>query len=217
LFVGIKQGRLYAWVFRSLCLHEFHAYARHLTHHHDPDLTLPGVDPESNYMPRAEAAHMGGVARFLAASQRTVLGRLALGPGLVIAQLARNLLKALRQPHSAQAHTLLRAWAVHGALLAALMWVLAHYAQVAVWQYIVLTAYPALGLAMLRSLYEHRPAALPAHRIVVNESGWLWRLLYLNNNYHAVHHAHPGLAWYRISRTAGLTARDTSSAMGAFE
>lgn len=172
--------------------------ASHLTHHHDPDLTLPGVDPESNYVPRAQAAHMSAVAHFLAASQRTVLGRLALGPGLVIAQLARELTRALRQPRSAHAHTLLKAWAVHGALLAALLWVLASYAQMAVWQYIALAAYPALGLAMLRSLYEHRPAALPAHRIVVNEAGLLWRLLYLNNNYHAVHHAHPGLAWYRI-------------------
>ena len=64
--------------------------------------------------------------------------------------------------------------------------------------YLLGIAYPALGLAMLRSFYEHRPAALPAHRIVINEAAWPWRLLYLNNNYHAVHHAHPGLAWYRI-------------------
>ena len=66
-----------------------------------------------------------------------------------------------------------------------------------VWVYL-LTAYFALGLACMRSLYEHRPAARPAHRIVVNEAGWFWRLLYLNNNYHAVHHALPSLAWYAI-------------------
>ena len=35
--------------------------------------------------------------------------------------------------------------------------------------------------------------------VVINEAGILWRTLYLNNNYHAVHHAHPGLAWYRIA------------------
>lgn len=32
----------------------------------------------------------------------------------------------------------------------------------------------------------------------MNQAGLFWRLLYLNNNYHAVHHAVPGLAWYRI-------------------
>jgi fatty acid desaturase len=58
--------------------------------------------------------------------------------------------------------------------------------------------YPALGLAMLRSFYEHRPAEAPAHRVVINEAGWFWRLLYLNNNYHAVHHEAPDLPWYGI-------------------
>jgi fatty acid desaturase len=51
---------------------------------------------------------------------------------------------------------------------------------------------------MLRSLYEHRPGALPAHRTVINEAALPWRLLYLNNNYHVVHHAYPQLPWYQI-------------------
>ena len=51
---------------------------------------------------------------------------------------------------------------------------------------------------MLFRSYEHRPALLPAHRIVINDASWMWRLLYLNNNYHAVHHDYPKLAWYRI-------------------
>jgi fatty acid desaturase len=59
-------------------------------------------------------------------------------------------------------------------------------------------AYPALGLAMLRSLYEHRPGELPAHRTVINEASLPWRLLYLNNNYHVVHHAYPDVPWYKI-------------------
>jgi len=52
---------------------------------------------------------------------------------------------------------------------------------------------------MLRSLYEHRPAAQSSHRVVVNEAAWPWRLLYLNNNYHAVHHSHLELPWYQIA------------------
>jgi fatty acid desaturase len=51
---------------------------------------------------------------------------------------------------------------------------------------------------MLRSLYEHRPGALPAHRTVINQAAAPWRLLYLNNNYHVVHHAYPQVPWYQI-------------------
>ena len=53
---------------------------------------------------------------------------------------------------------------------------------------ILVVSYPALVLTMLRSLYKHRFAVCPAHRIAINEASSLWRLLYLNNNYHVVHH-----------------------------
>ena len=64
-----------------------------------------------------------------------------------------------------------------------------------------LVSYPALGLAMLRSLHEHRPAARPAHRIAINEASSFWRLLYLNNNNHVVHHETPSMPWYRLRAT----------------
>jgi fatty acid desaturase len=87
---------------------------------------------------------------------------------------------------------------VHLPLVALLLWVLERYTALSAWHYCFGIAYPALGLAMLRSLYEHRPGALPAHRTVINEASAPWRLLYLNNNYHVVHHAYPQLPWYQI-------------------
>ena len=53
---------------------------------------------------------------------------------------------------------------------------------------------------MLRSFYEHRPALEAPHRVVINEAGLFWRILYLNNNYHAVHHERPDLPWYLVRR-----------------
>jgi fatty acid desaturase len=92
----------------------------------------------------------------------------------------------------------LKVWAVHLPLVALLLWTLERYTALSAWHYCFGIAYPALGLAMLRSLYEHRPAALPAHRTVINQASAAWRLLYLNNNYHVVHHAYPQLPWYQI-------------------
>jgi fatty acid desaturase len=37
-----------------------------------------------------------------------------------------------------------------------------------------------------------------AHRSVINEAGWFWRLLFLNNNYHLVHHDLPHVPWFAL-------------------
>jgi fatty acid desaturase len=164
----------------------------HLIHHRDHFLTLPGTDPESNYHHPTGNLGRGKLALFT--SQRTVLGRVLVGPALTIAYVLRACAADI-------AHGDLPAlwrWLQHIALAVALLAVAAHWGGIPVWAYLA-ASYTGLGLAMLRSLYEHRPAREPEHRIVINEAGILWRTLYLNNNYHAVHHAHPGLAWYRIA------------------
>jgi len=166
----------------------------HLKHHDDAHLTEPGVDTESNYITPEQARSMGPVALWLYRSQRTVLGRFCIGPAIVVVSLGTRVARAVAAGHWAE----LKVWALHLPLVALLLWTLQRYTAMPLWHYCFGIAYPALGLAMLRSLYEHRPGALPSHRTVINEAALPWRLLFLNNNYHVVHHAYPGLPWYRI-------------------
>lgn len=174
----------------------------HLAHHRDELLTEPGHDPESNYL-HADAYRRltvwGRAARW---SQRTLLGRLLFGPLLVIVPLWLDIVR--RPLRGDFRHS--RSWVEHLGLLGALLWALDEHAGIGPLRYLLLVAYPAMSLALLRSFYEHRPADRPAHRIAINEAGWGWRLLYLNNNYHAVHHTEPSLAWFRI-RAAWLADR----------
>jgi fatty acid desaturase len=166
----------------------------HLKHHDDAHLTEPGVDTESNYITPVQAAGMGALALWLYKSQRTVLGRFLIGPAIVNVSLWTRTARAL----AGGDWRALKVWAVHLPLVALLLWALERNTAITAWHYCFGIAYPALGLAMLRSLYEHRPGALPAHRTVINEAALPWRLLYLNNNYHVVHHAYPQLPWYQI-------------------
>jgi len=168
--------------------------AGHLAHHRDELLTEPGIDPESNYIAAADFARLHPALRPFWMAQRTVLGRVLLGPAMVILP---TWLDIVRRPLRGDWHQT-PAWALHLSLLAALLWALDRYAGIGPLRYMLAIAYPALGLAMLRSFFEHRPAALPAHRVVINEAAPFWRLLYLNNNYHSVHHELPSLPWYRI-------------------
>jgi fatty acid desaturase len=168
----------------------------HLAHHRDEHLTRPGIDPESNYLAADRYAALPSPLRAAWRWQRSALGRLLVGPALAIPPTwASMLTQPLRGNH---AHN--QAWAIHLPTLVAMLWALWHFAGIHPLLYVVV-AYTALGLAMLRSLYEHRPAARPAHRIAVNEASVFWRLLYLNNNYHMVHHESPGIPWYRLRDT----------------
>ncbi len=175
----------------------FELYRRsHLAHHRDEVLTEPNLDPESNYIADADYRRAPAWIRWMWRAQRTVCGRLLLGPLMVIVP---TWLDIVRLPlRGARAHCV--DWAVHLLLLAGLLWLLDRHAGIGPVRYMLTVGYPALGLAMLRSFYEHRPADNAAHRVVVNEAGLFWRLLYLNNNYHAVHHERPGLPWFRLRR-----------------
>ena len=166
----------------------------HLDHHRDELLTTPGVDPECNYVEASRYAGMAAARRGMAWANRTVAGRFFLGPLSAILEVWADIFTGPRQRGMASVRT----WSVHLALLVALLWWMNHHAGMSPVFYLFGVAYPALGIAMLRSFFEHRPAALPAHRIVINEASLPWRLLYLNNNYHSVHHDHPSLPWYRI-------------------
>jgi fatty acid desaturase len=79
-----------------------------------------------------------------------------------------------------------------------MLWALDRYAAIGPLHYVAMIGYPALGIAMFRSFYEHRPAEASPHRVAINEAGLFWRFLFLNNNYHAVHHERPDLPWYRV-------------------
>jgi fatty acid desaturase len=67
-----------------------------------------------------------------------------------------------------------------------------------VWLFMLSIGYGALSLSSVRSFHEHRVAEAVEHRTVLNEAAWFWRLLFLNNNYHAVHHDLPHIPWFAL-------------------
>jgi fatty acid desaturase len=169
----------------------------HLAHHRDELLTEPGIDPESNYVDDAAWQRLSRVLKPLWIGQRTVLGRVLLGPGMVILPTWLDIVRRPLRGDFSQA----RSWLAHLALACLMLLALHRFAGIGPVTYLLTICYPALGLAMLRSFYEHRPARDAAHRVVVNEAGVFWRILYLNNNYHAVHHEKPNLPWYLLRQT----------------
>ncbi|MGF6976046.1 fatty acid desaturase [Paraburkholderia sp. JPY465] len=176
--------------------------AEHLRHHDDERLTSPD-DPESYFMSsrrwRATSAPMQTLLRF----RNTFVGRIATGPAFAIAGVLTQACRRI----SAGDRRELGTWIAHLGLLALLLVWLERDCGIGPLRFLAGVTYPALSLGAVRSFREHRPAVSVAERSVINESGWLWRMLFLNNNYHLVHHDLPGVPWFALRR-AYLDRRD---------
>lgn len=198
-----------AFVFPALCL--LIPYRRfrdtHLAHHTDESLTDPYDDPESNFMDPKTWATLPGWFRAVLRANNTLLGRMTIGP--VVGQIAfmAEDWKSIRAGDRA----ILSAWLWHIPAAALVLW-LVSLAPMPVWAYLV-SAYCALSLLKIRTFLEHRAHEDPKARTVIVEDRGPLALLFLNNNLHVVHHAHPGVPWYALpalyrERRAAFLARN---------
>lgn len=165
----------------------------HLKHHFDPALTDPYDDPESNYLEPAVWARLSRPVQLVLRLNNTLFGRMLVGPGISGWALVKGDAKAILQGD----HRVALAWALHVAGLV-LVWLwLTHVGSMPIWAYL-LAAYLGWSLLKIRTYLEHRAHEAARARTVVVESRGPLSLLFLNNNFHVVHHMHPGVAWYKL-------------------
>ena len=190
-----NQGLNEALVFPSLALVVPYERFRdtHLQHHYDPALTDPYDDPESNYFDPAVWETLPGPVRWLLRMNNTLLGRMVFGPAIGIWVFIRADLYAARHGDVRVG----RAWALNGAgVILVLIWLM-NVGMMPVWAY-VLAVYLGFSLLKIRTFLEHRAHEVCRARTVVIEDRGPLALLFLNNNYHVVHHMHPAVPWYRL-------------------
>ena len=167
----------------------------HLRHHNDENLTDPFDDPESWYFEPEDFARQPAPVRWLWRANATLLGRLLLGPLLSVVGLVRMDLRAI----FAGDRGILWDWVLHLAGVAAVL-VILRLSGFSLLAYLGFVALPSMSVLMIRSFAEHRASEAKEHRTAIIPDRGLFALLFLNNNLHAVHHAHPTVAWYRLPR-----------------
>ncbi|MEO5613975.1 MAG: fatty acid desaturase [Cypionkella sp.] len=164
----------------------------HLQHHFDPALTDPYDDPESNYLEPAVWAQTTRLMQTLLRWNNTLAGRMLLGPALGSYIFLRDELALLRAGDG----RVLLAWGLHLiGLVPLLLWL--QWVAMPVWAYL-LAVYLGTALLKIRTYLEHRAhEAFRARTVVIEDRGPL-SYLFLNNNFHVVHHMHPAVPWYEL-------------------
>jgi fatty acid desaturase len=165
----------------------------HLQHHFDPNLTDPYDDPESNFQDPAVWARLSAPVKAALRFNNTLAGRMLLGPAISTWALVTGDLRAALKGDRRVA----LAWGLHLPGVALVLWWLAVVGTMPIWAYLV-AAYLGWSLLKIRTYLEHRAHEAARARTVVIESRGPLSLLFLNNNFHVVHHMHPGVAWYKL-------------------
>lgn len=205
-FSSLQHEVLHGHPFRSQTLSEalvfpgltvFVPYLRfkdlHLQHHFDPALTDPYDDPESNYLDPAVWARLSQPVQLMLRFNNTLFGRMLLGPALSTWALVKGDLALFRK---GDRRTML-AWALHLPGVALVAGWLVAVGTMPLWAYL-LAAYLGWSLLKIRTFLEHRAHEAARARTVIIESRGPLSLLFLNNNFHVVHHMHPTVPWYQL-------------------
>ena len=170
----------------------------HLRHHRHNGryLTKAGRDPESFYLTAGELSRTASVLRWLYAMNCTLAGRLILGPAITLATFWVGEFRKVRNGDRWR----LRVWLRHvlGVCLV-LAWI-AGVCHINPLVYFAVAVYPSVALGQLRSFVEHHADTDSKRRTRVVESRSIWALVFLNNNLHIAHHAHPKVPWYELPR-----------------
>ena len=165
----------------------------HLAHHRDADLTDPYDDPESNYVDPLVWARLPLPVRLALRVNNTLIGRLAFGPLIGQISFMRGDAGLIRDGDRA----VLRGWLWHlpaaGIVLAWVLWI----GTMPLWAYAI-AAYLGLSMLKLRTFLEHQAHESARGRTVVIEDRGFFAWLFLNNNYHVVHHMHPKVPWFQL-------------------
>lgn len=191
------RARLAAQVLTFPAIGLFIPYIRfrdaHLAHHNNELLTDPLDDPESCYLTPETWKTLSRPMQKILTFNNTLLGRVTVGP--LIGQIAfmAGDWKAVRAGDRA----VLRGWLAHIPAVILVLAALFLFSELSLLTYLI-AAYCALSVLKIRTYLEHRAEETANGRSVIIEDRGPLAFLFLNNNMHAVHHAHPSVPWYNL-------------------
>lgn len=165
----------------------------HLAHHYDPALTDPYDDPESNYLDPKVWNALPTWRKTIFRFNNTLIGRMLVGPMVGLMQFYAGDMRQLEKGHRAIGYAYLH----HAVGVAAVLFWLVYTGGLSIPAYL-LACYAALSVLKIRTFLEHKAHERTAARTVLIEDRGPLAFLFLNNNYHAVHHACPKIAWHRL-------------------
>jgi len=161
----------------------------HLAHHKDANLTDPYDDPETNFFDPEVWDQTPYFWQMVLRFNNTLAGRMLIGPLVGTFAFIRH--DACRFEDRVK-----RGWIAHipsVLVVLAIVWI----SPMSIWAYVA-ACYLGLSILKIRTYLEHRAHDNHCARTVIIEDRGPLAWLFLNNNYHVVHHMNPQVPWYEL-------------------
>ena len=165
----------------------------HLAHHYDPNLTDPYDDPESNFFDPKVWNTFPKWKKWVCNFNNTLLGRMFFGPLIGLLSFYRG---DLNEVVKFSRRTILSYIHHCVGLVVILAW-LSEYSTLPLWA-LLFASYFSMSILKIRTFLEHTAHKRASARTVLIEDRGILSLLFLNNNYHSVHHSIPKLVWHKL-------------------
>ncbi|OUR79036.1 hypothetical protein A9Q83_05490 [Alphaproteobacteria bacterium 46_93_T64] len=164
----------------------------HIKHHQNSCLAVPYEDPESCYQDPDEWANRPKLIQKIFIINNTLAGRMLIGPAINLTRFA------FYEFRNADLSSCIN-WVFHLISCALILEAVNYWSNLPVWVYFV-CCYFGYSLLMVRTFLEHQAhTSLRARSVIIEDTGF-FSYLFLNNNLHALHHAYPAVAWYRLPK-----------------
>ena len=175
---------------------------QHLAHHQNENLTDPIDDPESFYLATEIWRDLPAWKQSILQFNNTLFGRILIGPLVGFLTFTASDLCLWRKKRDM---SVLIAWAVHIPAVALVVWYVS-LSALPFWAYFI-AAYLGLSVLKIRTYLEHRAEEQANGRSVIIEDRGILAFLFLNNNFHAAHHAHPSVRWYHLPKLFAMNRK----------
>jgi fatty acid desaturase len=177
----------------GLFLPYFRYKEQHLLHHQKVSLTDPKEDPESWYLTEEQWRSLSRPMQVLFQLNNTLVGRLILGPLLGMGRLTLGDIRKMRFGDK----NLIKIWSIHAVFIFVFLSIVVYAGAISITIFLI-SAYAGMSILMIRTYLEHQSHPSVRARSVIIEDRGILSYLFLNNNLHAVHHAYPAVAWYKL-------------------
>lgn len=162
----------------------------HIKHHQNSRLAVPYEDPESCYQDQIVWESRTSFVQNIYQINNTLAGRMLIGPAINLMNFTCYEIKNSTPKSTA-------IWASHLGSVVLVLLAIDFWGNIPIWAYL-LCCYFGYSLLMVRTFLEHQAhTSLRARSVIIEDTGF-FSYLFLNNNLHALHHAYPAVAWYRL-------------------